>query len=752
MRMPQIKNTNVTLRSSNRYFSSTGYFDIKKVDGGVALVTLDDKSSKVNTLSSSMMKDFTSMLSTVEADPQIEAVVFLSGKKDSFIAGADINELANVKTAADGESLSKNGQDNLGLLSKSNKSFIAAINGSCMGGGLEFALACDYRIATSNKKTMMSLPEVQLGLLPGAGGTQRLPKLIGLQKALTLMTTGKPSNATQAKRLGLVDEVADPFALEGAAIDAAKRLIQERKSNKKRKAKKSNLMETVLEKNPLGRYVLFDQAQKMAAKQTLGNYPAVPMIIDCVKEGAEKGMEAGLALERKNFGKLTVTSESTALKGLYFGSTNLKKNRFETPELKEKYKNLKPTVGVLGAGLMGAGIAQVSAETGCNVVLKDLKLDFCKRGETQIQSNLEAKEKRKRMTKNEKDVIMSKIDVFAEEFHPQDMINSKLANCDYVVEAVLEELSLKHKVLGDLEKITKPDCVLATNTSALRLSDIASKLTRKQNLIGMHYFSPVDKMQLLEIIPYDETSQETKFKALKLGIQQKKTCIVVKDVPGFFVNRCLGPYLSEVTEILKEGVDVKDLDKYMKQYGFPVGPISLVDEVGMDVALHVQHSLSADIGARMSDATILEKLRDKGNLGRKSGKGFFTYPKGKNKTKEVTAEAKAVIESLKKPGSTGGEKDKVNVKELQERMAFKFINEALLCLQDGIIESVEDGDIGSVFGVGFPPFRGGPFREVDHMGAQVFVDKMNAFAAKYGERFTPAQIVQDYAKQNKKFY
>eukprot|EP00924_Labyrinthula_sp_SR-Ha-C_P015917 maker-scaffold_4-snap-gene-13.49-mRNA-1 protein AED:0.08 eAED:0.08 QI:26/1/1/1/1/1/3/86/772 len=752
------------LLGTRLFSTSQNFFHIEKSGDGVAFVTLDSKSAKVNTLGSGVFPEFVSLVSTVESDPGINAVVFLSGKKDSFIVGADIGELDGVISLEDGIELSKRGQEHISLLAKSSVHFISAINGPCLGGGLEFALACDYRIASSNSKTKLGLPEVKLGLLPGAGGTQRLPKLIGIQNALKLCTTGQNLNAVRAKRMGLVDEVADPNALKEAAHQAALRIISGKSGKKKTKF---NAMKFLLEGNPLGRRVLFDQAEKMAAKQTLGNYPAIPLIIGAIKEGANNGFDKGMKAEREGFGKLLQTSESSALRSLFFGSTALKKNRFETPEFKEKYLNHKSKVGVLGAGLMGSGIAHVSAESGSKAIVKDLNLSAASRGEKQIQTILDNKVKRRRMTKHKADILMSNIEFITSDFHEPNYIDSKMASADIVVEAVLEDLTLKHKVIADLEKTIPENSIIATNTSALRLSDVCSQMSEKsqERFVGMHYFSPVDKMPLLEIIPGPRTSEETKYLALKLGLQQRKTCIVVKDVPGFFVNRCLGPYLAELTDIITnplngKAVDLGFLDKLMKKYGFPVGPVSLIDEVGLDVALHVQESLLEDssghgVGNRMSSAILLEKLVAQGNLGKKAGKGMFVYGKGKKKgPKQASAESTSVIQELSQglPASETKDTGVVDDVELQERMAFKFINEALYCLQDGVVESPRDGDIGSVFGVGFPPFRGGPFKEVDRMGAQEFVNKMYLFRDRYGERFEPAPLVVDYAKNSKTFY
>jgi len=712
--------------------ASGSRYMLEKV-GDVAIVTMDEPGSKVNTISSRMQADFADMLDTIAKDDSVKATVLISAKKDNFIAGADIKELAAMKTVEEATNASQTAQELLGRIAQSSKPFIAAINGSCLGGGLEVALHCQYRIATSNKKTILGLPEVQLGVLPGAGGTQRLPQAVGIQASLDMILTGKNIRPDKARKMGLVHEVVDPSALRTVAIAAAQEIADGKLVPKK---KKKGLMGWALEGNPLGRKVLFDQASKIAMKKSGGNYPAIPKILKVLETGASQGLQAGLAAESKAFGELARTKECASLQSIFFGMTDLKKNRFGEPS--------KPveTVGILGAGLMGAGVAQVSAQRGFKVLLKDVNVQGLGRGEKQITKNLDTQVKRRRMTKYDRDVTASRIVGLTNE----DNWENHFKKDDLVIEAVLEDLTLKHRVLQEMEAVIPEHAVFATNTSAIPIRDIAAGASRPENVVGMHYFSPVDKMPLLEVIPHETTSKDTLAKTVSVGLKQGKTVIVVKDVAGFYVNRCLGPFMAEVIALVQDGVPLDQLEKAMLKYGFPVGPITLCDEVGLDVAMHVQETLSGDLGVRMGggDSTLLNALVDAGLLGRKNGKGFYTYPaKGK---KTLNTEVQSIIKPfMRTPVNMGQE-------EIQQRMAYRFINEALFCLQDEIIANPTDGDIGAVFGVGFPPFRGGPFREVDSIGAEKFVDTMNRFADSYGEHFVPAPIVVDYAKSGKTFH
>ncbi|RLN93813.1 hypothetical protein BBJ28_00001248 [Nothophytophthora sp. Chile5] len=712
------------------------YLTMETRPNGVAIVRLDDKAAKVNTISSKMTAEMTAMLDTVESDANIKSVVLISAKPGCFIAGADIAELNACKTEEEMRAMSSGGQSFMNRLASSKKPFVAAIEGSCMGGGMEVALACHYRVASQSKKTKLALPEVMLGLLPGAGGTQRLPKLVGLQPALDMMLTGKNIQPDKAMRMGLVNQVADPFALESAAIAAAQQLAA---GSLKPKKKSKGIVNRILEDTPM-RQVVFNKAGEMVEKKTGGHYPAPKLILEAAQAGIENGLAKGLEVEAANFAKLGMTSEAKALMSIFFGQTALKKNRYGKPEKPVK------TMAVVGAGLMGAGIAQVSASKGVRVLLKDRDAAAAARGDDYIRNNLEQKVKRKRMSIYERDAVMANVVPLSDE---DEVWKTHMKHADLAIEAVFEDLALKHKVLSDLEKHVPNDCVIATNTSALPIADIAAACKRPENVIGMHYFSPVPSMPLLEIIRHGGTSDTTAAKAVDLGLRQGKTCIVVKDVPGFYVNRCLGPYIAETLSLVEGGVAPDHLDTLLTKWGLPVGPITLADEVGLDVASHVNHTLTEALGTRMlgGDAKLFEEMIGQGFLGKKSGKGFYVQPaKGKKGKKTINADAMALVKKFQKTDLKLNDEDAIN------RLMSRFVNEAVFCVQDEIIASPSEGDIGAVFGIGFPPFIGGPFRYVDRVGSTKFTEMMQRFADQYGEQFTPAPLLQDMAKTNKKFH
>jgi 3-hydroxyacyl-CoA dehydrogenase/enoyl-CoA hydratase/3-hydroxybutyryl-CoA epimerase len=697
-------------------------FRRERGEDGVLVLTLDVPGEKLNTLGKGMMAEFDEIFALIEADSGLKAVVITSGKPDNFMAGADIKDFTAILSSREGETLSRSGHAVLDRLEGARVPVVAAIHGTCLGGGLELALACRYRIATDHPKTSLGLPEVQLGLVPGAGGSQRLPRLIGLARALDLILTGRSLKAARALTAGLVDEVVPPSILQAVARQAALALAEGRLVPKR---------PGIPLREQLLRPLLFRKARASVQAKTGGHYPAPFEAVTLVEKGTALALSEGLKLEAAAFGRLSVTDVSRALVSVFFATQEVKKDTGASPSATAREVS---KVGILGAGLMGAGIAGAAAEAGVSVRLKDSTDLALGRGLAHVAGLLAERQKRKSLTKLE---VQGRLDRIA-----PTLDYSGFRRADLVIEAVFEDLELKRRVLAETEAATREECVIASNTSALPIGDIAARAARPGRVLGMHFFSPVHKMPLLEVVTTPRTEDRALLTAVAFGRKLGKHVIVVKDGPGFYTTRALAPYLNEGARLLEEGRSIESVDRALIAFGFPVGPIQLLDEVGIDVGAKVTHTLVASFGARMAPPQAMETVLADGRQGRKNKRGFYTYDDG---PKRVDASVYTLVPATL-PRSD------VEPRAAQDRLVFAFLNESVRCLEEGILRSPRDGDLGAIFGLGFPPFLGGPFRYLDHLGARFAVEMLEKLRGSFGERFAPAAMLVDMAREGRRFH
>ena len=699
------------------------------VDEGIARAEFNLLGEPVNKITHDVGEELDKLLSDFEVNDDIQAVILVSGKDGSFIAGADIDEFVALRSRDEAYQLVRRGQRLINRIEDLGKPVVAAIHGTCLGVGLEAALACTYRIATDAPSTKIGLPEVQLGIIPAAGGCQRLPRLIGVRAALDIILVGKQLPSPRAYRSGIVDELVHPSILDRIASEAARRLV----GGWKAKRRRFGLADLALDKNSLGRSIVYKSARKQVMTKTGGNYPAPLGALKAVEHGLRFGIPAGLDMEAATFAELAVGPISRQLVRIFFAATALKKDP-GVNGLAPKAREVR-NLGVVGGGFMGAAIGGVAvSQANVDVRFRDTALDQVGKGLIAARRILDRRLERRRMTKFEHRRLTRLISGGTEW--------AGFGRVDLVIEAVFEDLEVKHEVMRQVESVVREDCVIASNTSTIPIHRIAEVVKRPERVVGMHFFSPVEKMPLLEVIVTDETAPWVTVTAVAFGRRMGKTVIVVEDHPGFWVNRILAPYMNEAGRLLEEGEIVDTIDRCMTRFGFPVGPVTLLDEVGIDVAHKASKVMFDAFGDRLRPLPGLEHMTTEGRLGRKAGRGFYRYEGGVKQSVDETAYE--IIGAV--PDS------KVPREDVTDRLLFAMLNEAARALDDGVVRNARDGDIGAVFGIGFPAFRGGPLRYLDSYGVGQTVTTLEELAGKYGERFTPAPLLKRMAEDGSRFH
>jgi 3-hydroxyacyl-CoA dehydrogenase/enoyl-CoA hydratase/3-hydroxybutyryl-CoA epimerase len=720
--------------------------------GGAKLWTLvfDLPGEKVNKLSKKVMQEVETLLPQLESlgsQGKIDALILISGKPKNFIAGADIEMIQSAKTSLEAEELSRMGHQLMNRWEDMPFPTVAAIEGTALGGGCEFALACSAIVMSNHPSTKIGLPEVMLGLIPGMGGCVRLPRKVGLASALDLILTSKNLSGDRAYKMGLIEACLPKENFQEAALRWTKLNLEALKSGK-RIAKEPKLggmggpVGTLLEKSPM-KSIIFKKAREGVLSKTKGHYPSPLEAIDVLQStnagygeklrGKER--EQALAREAKGFGKVAATEVSKNLIRIFYLTEGVKKSKGLPPGSTAKEHKVGHAA-VLGAGVMGGGIAQLFADKEIPTRMKDLNTQALSLGVQSASKIFIKKVQKKRMSQRQ---YLQKLNLVA-----PVVDYSGFKTADLVVEAIVENMDIKKKAFRELEEQVREECVIASNTSSLSVSQMQEALKKPERFVGMHFFNPVHKMPLVEVIRGGKTSDEAVATVFQFSKELGKYPIVVKDAPGFLVNRLLATYLNEAVYLLVEGVPIPELDRVMVEFGMPMGPMELIDEIGIDVAEKVAHILHDAFGARMQPGDLNKKALESGRLGKKNGKGLYLY-EGPKKTK---VEDPKVYETI---GVTPS-KSAVAEEEIIERCVLPMINEAARCLEEGVVASSSEVDLGMIMGTGFPPFRGGLLRYADTLGAKTIVERLKKYQTRFGARFEPAAAIVARAENGQKFY
>lgn len=707
------------------------------VDGdGIGRLVFDLKNEKVNTFSLPVLLELEKKLGDALQRKEIKVLAISSGKEHVFIAGADLHAFKPIfRDPSKGEEIIRAGHRVFNKLQNLPFPTVALIQGACLGGGMEFALSCTYRVVSDHPKTTLGLPEVSLGIIPGWGGTQRMPRLVGFMDGLSLVISGKPVNALKAWKMKLADAIfASAFFKEGAEKFLKDCITKEGKESILKRRRRSGLKCALLEKNPIGRALVSYQAKREVLKKTKGHYPAPLVALKLIKDSYALPLEEGLNMEIKTFVDNLTSSFSNApnLIRLFFIGEELKKDF--------AFENVKPqevsSTGVLGAGTMGSGIAWLFSSKEIPVRMKDVEQSLLAKGFGAAHAIYAKLVKDKRLKRDEANLKFHHISGTTD--------NSGFKDLKLVIEAATENLSLKYDILKEMESIIPNEAILATNTSSLSVNEMSKVLKNPKRFVGMHFFNPVNKMPLVEVAASDQTSPATIVSAVDICRKLGKTPIVVRDCPGFLVNRIFMMGANEIMRMYEEGADRKLLEKTMLDFGMPMSPFELADEVGNDVGFKVAESFSAAYGKRMATPKIVALMYENNLLGKKTGKGFYIYKNGK--AKEFNGQA----EELRKQ-TEGRRQESVSSDEILSRTIFSMVNEAARCLEEKIVSKPGYLDMALVMGIGFPPFRGGLLAYANAVGIPHVVDTLRALEKRLGERFSPCKLLSDMQQTGAEF-
>ena len=700
-------------------------FEVKRIENDIIQINIAGPEKTMHVIDENFINKFEEIINELKSDSNYKGI-FITSAHDEFIAGGDLSMLLSVEDLEQCRKMTNRLSKTFRHLETLGKPVVACLNGTTLGGGYELALACHHRISLNNPKIKIGLPEVTLGLLPGAGGTQRLPRMIGFQQALPYLLQGKTVSPEKALKDGLIDQIVKNK--EELIFKAIEFIQSNPESIKPWDQKKFNLPGGEIQSK--SGYMIIPGATAMMSAKTYGNYLAPKNILCCLYEGLQVPLDQGLEIEATYFSELVLNSSTKKMIRTLFYSMQECNRGIHRP--KDIPKSDIKKVGILGAGMMGAGIAYVAAKAGIEVVLKDISIEIAEKGKNYSATLLDKAIERGRSSTDKKELLLSLIKA-TENYED-------LKECDLIIEAVIEDRNIKSDVTKATEKIISPNAIFSSNTSTLPITGLAEESSRPESFIGLHFFSPVDKMPLVEVILGEKTNDKALAVCLDFISLIKKTPIVVNDGRGFFTSRVFTTYISEGIKLLTEGVSPAVIENAGKQAGMPVGPLAVADEVSIDLIYHILNQTKKDLGEEAIDQEtfntaqlFVEKL---GRLGRKSGKGFYEYPK--EGSKYLSPELKTIFKQSEK---------EIPFEDIKKRLLYIQSLETLKCLEENILTSARDGDVGSIIGFGFPAYTGGALSYVEFEGTDLFKQTCLNFKKVYGSRFSPPQILEKITEE-----
>lgn len=706
------------------------------IDGDLALLKLDVPQRPVNVFTRAVMRDLDTALDRISARGNLRVLVIRSTKKLGFVAGADIAQFADIKSEQEAVSLSAAGQQLFDKLELLPVASLAIIHGACLGGGLEFALACDHRLVIDSPGTQLGLPEVELGLLPGWGGTQRLPRLVGLERALQIILGGKRLSAVEAVQWGLADAIAHTEEEQRKLLPI---LLDKVRAQGKRRLGRVPLRtwrQKFLESSPLGRALLFRVARKQLERRLWDDLPAPAEALNAVRTGLREGMQAGLAVERAAAGRLALSPACRNLVNVFLQREKARKPAGMSGDPVKR-------IGIVGAGVMGAAIAQLAALRGCDVIVQEINEEALGAGILRIRDLFRKAVERNIVSSDEANRRLNAI--------RGTTTWEGFDGVELVLEAVMEDAVIKRTVFHILDERTRPETVLASNTSSLLIANLEDKVTRPGRVAGLHFFNPVHKMDLVEVVQGPQTDEATLAVLTRFALALGKTPLRVKDGPGFAVNRVLMPYLNEAVQLVAEGMDIDEIDAVMRRFGMPMSPLQVLDQVGLDVAAHIAAAMQPHLGERYAPNPTFQRLSASGWLGQKTGAGFYRYRGGKGVVnrdvlplvRQETPPTAAALRVLSRD---------VRRQQARERLVLLMVNEAAALLGAGLVATPQELDLALILGTGWAPHRGGPLHYADAYGVARVVETLTDFAHRFGPHYEPCEELRRRAAENRPFY